>query len=88
MKFGTYFAYWEQEWRGDYIDYCHKVAKLGFDILEISAAGLMRMPDADIDRMKKAAKDEGIFLTSGLGFPADSDMSSADPEGESGAWIL
>ncbi|MCD8352569.1 MAG: sugar phosphate isomerase/epimerase [Planctomycetaceae bacterium] len=78
MKFGTYFAYWEQEWRGDYVAYCHKVAKLGFDILEISADGLMRMTTGEIGDMKKAAADEGISLTAGLGFPADSDLSSAD----------
>ena len=80
MKFGTYFAYWEQEWRGDYVAYCHKVAKLGFDVLEISAAGLMTMQGGEIAAMRQAAKDEGIMLTAGLGFPADSDMSSADPE--------
>lgn len=80
MKFGTYFAYWEQEWRGDYVAYCHKVAKLGFDILEISADGLMRMTEAHILDMKKAAADEGIGLTAGLGFPADSDMSSENAD--------
>ncbi len=80
MLFGTYFAYWEQEWSGDYVAYCRKVAKLGFDILEISAVGLMRMSGAEIDAMKKAAADAGIGLTAGLGFPPDSDLSSADPE--------
>ena len=79
MKFGTYFAYWEQEWRGDYIGYCRKVAGLGFDILEISAAGLMRMSSEDIRKMRDTAVENGIGLTAGLGFPADSDMSSADP---------
>ena len=79
MKFGTYFAYWEQEWRGDYIAYCRKVAKLGFDILEISAVGLMEMSEAKIAEMRQVAKDEGIGLTAGLGFPPDSDLSSADP---------
>lgn len=78
MKFGTYFAYWEQEWRGDYAAYCRKVAKLGFDILEISADGLMRMKQADVANLKKTAAGEGIGLTAGLGFPADADMSSED----------
>lgn len=81
MKFGTYFAYWEQEWSGDYAAYCRKVAKLGFDILEIGADGLLnRMTAAEIADMKKAAADAGIMLTAGIGFPPDSDMSSADPE--------
>jgi D-psicose/D-tagatose/L-ribulose 3-epimerase len=80
MQFGTYFAYWEREWRGDYIAYCHKAAKLGFDVLEISAAGLMRMKESEIVHMRKAASDEGVGLTSGLGFPAEADMSSEDVE--------
>ena len=28
MQFGTYFAYWEQEWNADYNFYCKKIAVL------------------------------------------------------------
>ena len=35
MKHGIYYAYWESEWAADYKYYVEKVARLGFDILEI-----------------------------------------------------
>ena len=40
MKYGIYYAYWEQEWAADYKKYVEKVSKLGFDILEVGAAPL------------------------------------------------
>jgi D-psicose/D-tagatose/L-ribulose 3-epimerase len=36
MKYGIYYAYWEDEWSADYIPYIKKAAGLGFDILEIA----------------------------------------------------
>ena len=40
MKHGIYYAYWEKEWAADYLYYVEKVARLGFDLLEIGAAPL------------------------------------------------
>ena len=40
MKYGIYFAYWEQEWNVDQKKYISKVKDLGFDVLEISCAML------------------------------------------------
>ncbi len=37
MKFGIYISYWEQEWSADCLKYVDKVAKLGFDVIEIAA---------------------------------------------------
>lgn len=37
MQHGIYYAYWEHEWNGNYHYYIDKVAKLGYDILEIAA---------------------------------------------------
>ena len=36
MKYGIYYAYWEDQWKADYFKYIEKVAKLGFDFLEIA----------------------------------------------------
>ena len=36
MKYGIYYAYWEDQWKADYFKYVEKVAKLGFDFLEIA----------------------------------------------------
>ena len=41
MKYGIYYAYWEDEWRADYRKYIVKVAKLGFDCLEIACTPLL-----------------------------------------------
>ncbi len=78
MKFGTYFAYWEQEWNGDFARYCEKVAKLGFDILEVGAGALADMSDAQLASLKSAATANGVDLTACIGLPADCDVSSED----------
>jgi D-psicose/D-tagatose/L-ribulose 3-epimerase len=78
MKFGTYFAYWEQEWNADYPYYCGKVAGLGFDILELGAGALADMSAAELAKIKSAAHDAGISLTGCVGLPAQYDVSSAD----------
>jgi D-psicose/D-tagatose/L-ribulose 3-epimerase len=48
MKFGIYYAYWEQEWVGDFKYYIEKAAKLGFDILEIAAHQITTYSDKQI----------------------------------------
>ena len=40
MKHGIYYAYWEREWSADYVKYVDKVARLGYDILEIGGTPL------------------------------------------------
>ena len=80
MKFGTYFAYWEQEWQGDYIAYCDKVAGLGFDILEIAAAPLANMKDEDLAGLKAAAEKNGLELTACIGLTKEYDVSSKEEE--------
>ena len=78
MKFGTYYAYWEQEWKADYLYYIDKVAKLGFDVLEVGAVDIGDMPDDQIKRIKDAAAAAGISLTAGMGMPKAFDVSSPD----------
>lgn len=79
MKFGTLFAYWEHNWKGDYNLYLKKVAELGFDILEISAGQLLTMSNQEIDELKAQAKDLGISITSNIGPAKDKDIASKDP---------
>ena len=31
MKYGIYYAYWEDQWKADYFRYIEKAAKLGFE---------------------------------------------------------
>ena len=63
MKHGIYYAYWETEWAADYVPYIKKVAKLGFDILEIGGAALPGMSDAQLKELKTVADDCGITIT-------------------------
>ena len=79
MKYGIYYAYWAKQWGVDYVPYVEKVKKCGFDVLEISCAGLKDVPAAEIERLKKAADDQGILLTGGYGPKASENIASADP---------
>jgi len=78
MKFGTYFAYWEKEWGADYSRYVKKAAKLGFDVLEISAASFADMTKKQMDDLKNCAKDNNIILTSCIGLSARNNTSSTN----------
>jgi D-psicose/D-tagatose/L-ribulose 3-epimerase len=78
MKFGTYFAYWEKDWGADYVKYAKKAAKLGFDILEISAANYLELTNKKLVDLKNCAKDNNIILTSGIGLPAKYNTSSTN----------
>lgn len=78
MKYGVYFAYWEQEWDTDYRSYIKKVAELGFDILEVGALGLINMTDDELKDLKKEAEKHNIILTAGIGLPKEYDVSSSD----------
>jgi D-psicose/D-tagatose/L-ribulose 3-epimerase len=79
MKFGTLFAYWTDEWHGDYRFYAKKVKDLGFDILEISAGDLLTMSDSELIDLKALSKDLGIEISSNIGPPKDKDIGSKEP---------
>ena len=67
MQYGIYYAYWEHEWNGDYHYYIDKVAKLGYDILEIAAGPLPEYSAAELKALKEHAKEKNIKLTVGYG---------------------
>lgn len=79
MKYGIYFAYWEREWDADYVKYIEKVKKLGFDILEISCAGLINADKQELELLKKTAADYDLTLTAGYGPGPAQNLASADP---------
>lgn len=76
MKFGTLFAYWVHEWKGDYARFARKVARIGFDILEVSAGQLLTMSGKELDELRSLTKDLGISVTSNIGPPKTKDVSS------------
>ncbi len=79
MQHGIYYAYWEREWDGDYLYYIRKVAKLGFDVLEIAAGPLPGYSEAKLEELRKCAEDNGIRLTVGYGPAPENNIASADP---------
>lgn len=79
MKHGIYYAYWEKEWRGDYLYYIDKTARLGFDILELAASPFPEYDAQTIRTLRNAAKANGITLTAGHGPAANQNVASADP---------
>ena len=85
MKYGIYYAYWETEWEADYLPYVEKVAKLGFDVLEIGAKPLADYTPAQIRALRQAAKDNGIMLTAGYGPAPHHNIGSGDPAIRKGA---
>lgn len=68
MKYGIYYAYWNDSWNAsNFLGYVDKVAKLGFDILEINASPLSEYSDKQINELEQRAKDNNIILTAGYG---------------------
>ena len=79
MKHGIYYSYWEKEWAADYLYYVDKVARLGFDILEIGAAPIPDYTQDQIHALKASAKANNIELTAGYGPTYEHNMGSSDP---------
>jgi D-psicose/D-tagatose/L-ribulose 3-epimerase len=78
MKYGIYYAYWEKQWGGDYLHYIKKAADLGFDILELSCAGMKDLPPETIRDLARAKRDAGIILTGGYGPKPEENIASPD----------
>ena len=78
MKYGIYYAYWEDEWSADYIPYIKKVENLGFDILEIACTPIPAYSNAKLAEIKACAAEYGITLTGGHGPSAKHNIASAD----------
>ena len=79
MQHGIYYAYWEKQWEGDYLYYIDKVARLGFDILEIAASPLPDYTNEQIKVLRDCAKSNHIRLTAGHGPAPDCNIASSDP---------
>jgi D-psicose/D-tagatose/L-ribulose 3-epimerase len=79
MKFGIYYPYWEHEWGGDCVKYVKKIAKLGFDIIEIAALPVSEYSPAQLDEIARCARDNAIAITAGIGPSPKKNLASADP---------
>ncbi|QCL97357.1 sugar phosphate isomerase/epimerase family protein [Agrobacterium tumefaciens] len=78
MKHGIYYSYWEHEWSAKFGPYIEKVARLGFDIIEVAAHHINEYSDAELAVIRQSAKDNGIILTAGIGPSKTKNLSSED----------
>jgi D-psicose/D-tagatose/L-ribulose 3-epimerase len=78
MKHGIYYSYWEHEWSAKFGPYVEKVAKLGFDVIEVAAHHINDYSDAELATIRQSAKDNGIILTAGIGPSKTKNLSSED----------
>ena len=78
MKYGIYYAYWEKEWRGNFVPYVEKVKKLGFDILEVACGGFHLESKDALRELGAVANDHGIILTGGYGPRKEHNLASTD----------
>ena len=79
MKYGIYYAYWEQEWSADYLRYIEKAARLGFDCLEIACTPLSAYSQKQLYELRDCSRANGIFHTAGHGPHPNQNLASADP---------
>jgi len=77
-KIGIYYAYWEHNWDANFIPYVDKVARLGFDILEVNSGTVTNMSLAERDQLKRAAECAGIELTFCIGLSQEYDIAAED----------
>lgn len=78
MKHGIYYSYWEHEWSAKFGPYVEKVAKLGFDVIEVAAHHINEYSDAELAEIRQTAKDNNIILTAGIGPSKTKNLSSPD----------
>ncbi len=82
MKFGTLYSYWDTEWDCDYAMYTEiakKVSDIGFDVLEISADHIYRMPESELKKLNDLRKEYGLIFTANSGPSKEYDLASSDP---------
>ena len=77
-KIGIYYAYWTHEWDADFHPFVDKVAKLGFDLLEVNGGTVARMTPQERQRLKAHADAAQVALSYCVGLPHDYDIASED----------
>ncbi len=78
MKHGIYYAFWESQWNAEFRYYIEKVAKIGFDVLEIAAHHINAYSESQLAEIRRCAKDNGVILTAGIGPSKEKNLSSPD----------
>lgn len=78
MKFGTSYSYWGNVWSCNYEKVIHKVADIGFDMLEVGADHLYHMDRAELAAMGQCAAERGIELVANCGPAKEYDLAAEE----------
>ncbi len=77
-RVGIFYAFWTHEWDVEFLPFVDKVARLGFEQLELNGGTVALMKEAERMAIAEAAAAKGIALSYGIGLPAARDPSSLD----------
>ena len=81
-KLGTHFGFWERNIGSIDADLgirnLKRAARIGFDVLEFTAAPFYDMSKSDMDKLKDAAKEHHMEFAYSYCFTHDQDISSGD----------
>lgn len=79
MKYGAHYAYWLQQWDADLAYYLQKMARFGFDLMEISGNALLTADEPQLKQLKQMADGFGMQINPCHGMSQETDTGSADP---------
>ncbi len=78
-KIGMHYGFWSHNWDEiEYLPLIRKVARLGFDLCEVSSAEFGYYSDDTLRALKACADDNGIGFTYSIGLGPEHDLASGD----------
>lgn len=77
-KIGIHFGYFNENWETDFVKQIERVKKIGFDILEVAPAPLLKRSKEERAEISEAAKEYDIELTFSVGLGKEYDLASED----------
>ena len=77
-KIGIHFGYFNSDWDTDFIRQIDQVKRIGFDILEVAPAPLMKLSKEERQNIADYAGQNGIELTFSVGLAKEYDLASQD----------
>lgn len=80
MKYGLMYAYFHKDWEGEYIPEIKRIARLGFDHMEMHTDKLLYMSDDEIKAIRDTAGENNLDLICCICLGAATDISSEDAE--------
>lgn len=78
-KVGIFYAYWEHNWGVDVCSYPKRIARLGFELLEIRLNVVLNMTGPQRKKLQQEARACGIELTFCEALSPEIDISSPNP---------